>query len=163
MRVFFTAICLLVAIGCSSSQKAAPVVEEPAQNPLIGTWTLQDSSSTIHFISTGRIIIEPGDILASINRFQNTQRDRYTSRLLSTGRYQILDNKEVALFVVADWTGKGSGARRPLEKRVESEIVFEFEVQDSTTLLLNKKMLKQRTENHLHSDETLQFRLLFVE
>lgn len=163
MKAAFTVTCLLLAIGCKTSNQ--PNVSEviPAPNPVVGTWVFEESGGAIHFLSTGRISIEPGHILASLNRFQNTQRTRYTSQLLKTGKYDLNNENELILYVTADWTGKGTGARRPVYKRVESTIIFEYDIVNQSTLRLKKKNLKQGTEDNLHSNEELELTLAFVE
>ena len=165
MRASVLLIIILLVTGCSSSDKAALPIEEkePTPNPILGSWTLDNSDAVIHFLSTGRVTIEPGDILATINRFQNTERHRYTSNLLSAGRYEVLNEKEIVLYIVADWTGKGTGARRPTSKRVESVILFDFEVKANSTLFLQKKSLTQGESNELINSEELQLTLHFIE
>ena len=162
MRVLYLTLFLLLA-GCASSKPTEAPTEESIINPILGSWEHIDSGNTIHFLSTGTVTIEPGDLLAAINRFQNTQRNRYTSHLLNSGRYEISSENELTLYVTADWTGKGRGARRPQEKRVTSSIIFELEQGDHSTLVLKKKNLLQEGEESLNSEEELHFSLIPIE
>lgn len=162
IRASFLLTVLLLVTGCSTPNKATRPIEESTRNPILGSWELENSDSVIHFLSTGRVTIEPGKILAMINRFQNTERNRYTSNLLSAGRYEVLNERELALYVTADWTGKGTGARRPTDKRVESAILFDFEVNDNSILFLQKKKLTQGDSNEPISGEQLELTLHLI-
>ena len=163
MRVVVIVCFLGLMMGCSSSEDTIISTPDTAPNPIIGTWALQGTEDTIHFLSTGKFIIEPGDILYALNRFQNTQRTRYTSRLLNTGNYEINKQNELILLITADWTGKGTGARRPTNKRVESKIIFDYIPESDSTLTLRKKMLTQGTQTNQNSDEEFELRLGFIE
>ena len=153
----------MLMIGCSSSDKVVSTIDEPASAPLVGAWADSESGETIYFLSTGKVTIETGIILDTINRFQNTQRSRYTSRLLNTGTYIVSENGELTLFLTADWTGKGTGARRPANKRVKSTITFEFVMTNDLTLTLRKKHMTQGSEENKNSDEELLFTLKHID
>ena len=112
---------------------------------------------------SGEVKFDQGEMLTSLNRFQNTQRARYTSRLQRTGRYERAEDSELVLYVVADWTGKGTGARRPRGKQVESRIVFNMEWSEENTLTLRKKSMSQAgSETNIHEDEDLIFTLIQI-
>ena len=163
MRETLIFFVLLLFVGCSASKKVESPVEELSINPILGSWTEEESGDTIQFLSNGTFLIESGIVLAAINRFQNTNRNRYTSRLLNIGRYEYLPDNELALYVTADWTGKGTGARRPADKRVESIIIFTIENAGNATIVLHKKSLTQGSEEDLEDTQELNFTLLFID
>ena len=135
--------------------------EVRVQHPVLGVWGLEQHPDIILFLSSGEVKFEQGEILAAINRFQNTQRTRYTSRLQRTGRYEIIEPSELILYVTADWTGKGTGARRPTEKQVESRIVFDMQTLEGNVLTLRKKnMTQEGNETNLNEEEELVFTLI---
>ena len=163
MRETLIFFVLLLFVGCSASKKVESPVEELSINPILGSWTEEESGDTIQFLSNGTFLIESGIVLAAINRFQNTERNRYASRLLNIGRYEYLPDNELALYVTADWTGKGTGARRPADKRVESIITFTIENAGNATIVLHKKSLTQGSEEDLEDTQELNFTLLFID
>ena len=163
MRETLIFFVLLFFVGCSTSKKIETPPEEQLINPILGSWIEEESGDTIQFLSNGTFLIESGIVLAAINRFQNTRRNRYTSRLLNIGRYEYLPDSELALHITADWTGKGTGARRPSDKRVESTITFTVENSSDSTLVLHKKGLTQGSEEDLNDTEELNFTLLFID
>ena len=156
------ALFILVFSGCSSSKSpsdTAAAVEDAMQSPVAGTWAVDGGSDAIHFMDSGDVMLEQGDILAAINRFQNTERARYISRLQKEASYEWNDASELILHVTADWTGKGTGARRPEDKQVDSRIVFDIESMDENTVTLRKKSMTQNGEEK-HADEELAFKLM---
>ncbi|MBX2820219.1 MAG: hypothetical protein KTR29_11080 [Rhodothermaceae bacterium] len=163
MRATLILLVLLFAVGCSTSKKIKPPTEELSVNPILGSWTEEESGDTIQFLSNGTFLIESGNVLAAINRFQNTERNRYTSRLLTMGRYEYLPDDELALHVTADWTGKGTGARRPADRRVESIITFTIESVGDSSLVLRHKSMTQGSEEDLSHTDELNFTLLFID
>jgi|GEM_PF-6233487 len=163
MRAALIFLVLMFFTGCSASEKIEQPIEELFVNPILGSWTEEKSGDTVQFLSNGTFLIESGLVSAAINRFQNTERNRYTSRLLNLGRYAYLPDDELVLYVTADWTGKGTGARRPADKRVESIITFTIESAGNSTLALRKKSLTQGSEEDLNDTEELNFTLLFID
>ena len=156
-------MALLFFVGCSASEKIEHPIEERAINPILGSWTEEGSGDTIQFLSNGTFLLESGSVLAALNRFQNTERNRYTSRLLNLGRYEYVPDDQLVLYVIADWTGKGRGARRPADKRVESIITFTVKPAGNSTLVLHKNNLTQGLDVGLNDTEELNFTLLFVD
>lgn len=163
MKVALAMAFLLFTQGCTRPNQTRIPEAPTTANPFVGTWAYEETGEAIHFLSTGALSIEPGEILASLNRLQNTQRARYTSRLINRGRYEISDSNDLILYVTADWTGKGTGARRPTYKQVESTIIFEYEIENRSILRLKKKSLTQGAEENLNPNEELQLLLTFIE
>lgn len=153
---------LLIA-GCSSSKKSASIPEVTV--PVVGAWTMQDGNGgALQFMSNGEFTLEQGDILAAINRFQNTDRARYISRLIKNGTYEFNGPDKITLNVMADWTGKGTGSRRAEDKSVASMIVFAVEDLGGDTVTLRKVSMTQNgsgTDN-MNSDEALSFSLMRI-
>ena len=152
--VFFL---LLTAIGCSSSKKAS----SEAENPMVGAWALEGTSATVvHFMSSGDLMLEQSDMFAAINRVQNTDRAKYRTRLLKEATYEFNGSDQLTMNVMADWSGKGTGARKAQDKSVASTIVFS--VQDMGDMIkLTKISMTQSgsgTDN-TNSDEDLSFSL----
>ena len=152
--VFFL---LLTAIGCSSSKDTAT----ESNNPMVGAWAMEGNSSTVvQFMSSGDAMIEQGDMLAAINRVQNTNRAKYRTRLLKEATYEFNGSDQMTLNVMADWTGKGTGATKAEDKSVASTI--DFSVQDmGDTIKLTKISMTQSgsgTDN-TNADEELTFSL----
>ena len=166
MKTIAIICCMLLlpfALGCSSSKNAdsgSMPEMEAMPNPVAGTWATANASDTIHFMDGGEVMFEQGDILASINRFQNTERSKYISRLQKKGMYEWTNEKELVLTVMADWTGKGTGARRPADKTVESHIAFMVESMDDSQITLKKTNLTQGDQANLHADEDLTLTLM---
>ena len=134
--------------------------ETDSQISVLGVWQQENHKDFILFLSSGEVKFEQGELLASINRFQNTQRARYTSRLQRTGQFELSGDSALVLFVTADWTGKGVGARRPQEKQVESRIVFDIAVEEKIVTLHKKTMTRQGDATNLNADEELSFKLI---
>jgi hypothetical protein len=152
--VFFL---LLTAMGCSSSKKAA----EEAVNPMLGAWALEGTStSVVQFMSSGDLMLEQGDMLAAINRFQNTNRAKYRTRLLKEASYEFNGTDQLTLNVMADWTGKGTGATKAEDKSVASAIVFAVEDMGDMLKLTKVNMTQSGSgTDNTNSDEELSFSL----
>jgi hypothetical protein len=160
----FTSLLVLIVslAGCSSSKESTDSMDSDTPPWVVGAWVPSDGSSgSFQFLANGDFLLEQGDLLASINRFQNTDRVRYLSRLVHTGTYEYDDAGQLTLHVMADWTGKGTGARRAPDKSVSSSIVFDIEGMDGGTLTLQKVSMNQSGSDadDMNSDEALSFSL----
>ncbi len=116
---------LLLSSGCSSSKSAS---EATTNSPVVGSWAIEGSDAQVLQLSpSGDAIIDQGNFMTAINRLQNTDRSKYNSRLSNTATYEFNGTDQLILNVMADWTGKGTGARRAEDKSVSSAIVFSVE------------------------------------
>lgn len=144
----------LVYVGCSSSKDAA---QEAAPNPYHGAWVMDGSANgALQLMSSGDAVLEQGDILAAINRHQNTDRAKYRTRLVKEATYKLDSPEQLTLNVMADWTGKGTGSRRAEDKSVASTIVFSV-IHMGDTMKLTKVSMTQSgsgTDN-TNADEEL--------
>ena len=148
----------LLAAGCSSSKNSSEMEAAPPA-PVIGSWAMADNANgAINFMAGGDATIDQGSIMTAINRFQNTDRANYNTRLTNTATYSYdAGSNQLTLNVMADWTGKGTGARRAADKSVSSAIVFAIESMEGNTVTLRKVSMSQSgsgTDN-TNADETL--------
>ena len=148
------AMLLLMSMGCSSSKESSSDVVD---SPLAGSWAMEGGSSAmeIQFSPGGEATIAQGAVLTAINRFQNTDRAKYISRLVKTATYDYNGSDQLTLNVMADWTGKGTGARRAEDKSVASAIVFSVQEMGDTIKLtkLNMTQSGSGTDNTNASEE----------
>ena len=152
--VFFL---LLTAIGCSSSKNAS----SESNNAMVGAWAMEGNSSTVvQFMSSGDAMLEQGDMLAAINRVQNTNRAKYRTRLIKEATYEFNGSDQMTLNVMADWTGKGTGATKAEDKSVASTIVFSVQDMGDTIKLTKISMTQSGSgTDNTNADEELTFSL----
>ncbi len=155
------AFFLLLSVGCSSSKDAAKDAAMDMASPLLGSWGMEGASaSAVQFMSSGDVMIEQGDVLTAINRHQNTDRAKYISRLVKEASYEMNDAGQLVLNVMADWTGKGTGARKAEDKSVASSIVFSVQEMGDMVKLTKVNMTQSGSgTDNTNSDEDLSFTL----
>ncbi len=148
----------LIYVGCSSSKDA---VEEAVPNPMLGAWVMDGSTTgALQLMASGDATLEQGDILAAINRHQNTDRAKYRTRLVKEATYEVNGPDRLTLNVMADWTGKGTGARRAEDKSVASSIVFSVSTMGDTIKLTKISMTQSGSgTDNTNADEELSFSL----
>ena len=140
--ILLTFLFASLAISACSSGKEA--VEDAAPNPYLGSWVMEGSNNgAISMMGSGDASIEQGDIMTAINRFQNTDSGRYLSRLNNDATYTMNEDGTVTLNVTADWTGKGTGSRKPADKTVASTIVFAVDGMQGNTVTLRQVSMMQ--------------------
>lgn len=135
---------MIVAMGCSSSKESGDASGEMAA-PMAGSWTMADSQTGgIQFMGGGEAKIDQGAIMTAINRFQNTDRARYITRLSDTATYSYdAGANQLTLNVTADWTGKGTGSSKAPSKNVSSAIVFAVDSMEGNMMTLRKVSMSQ--------------------
>lgn len=149
---------LLLSAGCSSANKTA---SEVTNNPLVGAWAMEgESASAIMFTPGGDVTLDQGGIFTAINRFQNTNRASYNTRLVNTATYEYNGSDQLILNVMADWTGKGAGSRRAEDKSVASSIVFSVEDMGEMVKLTKVSMTQSGSgTDNTNDGEALSFML----
>ncbi|MEZ4699275.1 MAG: hypothetical protein R2834_03010 [Rhodothermales bacterium] len=159
--IIYSVLLLLfvVGAGCGSSKKVADQASTAA-SPYFGTWALDGSpNSTIQFLASGDVVISQGDLMTNLNRFQNTSRTRYMTRLKNEGSFTIAGD-QLTLHVMADWTGRGTGATRAADKSVESTIVFAIKDVSPGGFTLEKVSMSQPDGGNMNADEALSLKLV---
>lgn len=105
-------------------------------------------------------MLDQGNFMTAINRFQNTDRSKYNSRLSNTATYEFNGSDQLILNVMADWTGKGTGARRAEDKSVSSSIVFAVEDMGDSIKLTKVSMSQSNSgTDNTNAGEDISFTL----
>ena len=154
----------VLAIGCSSSKNTSEAGDMAGTAAMAGAWKLDDNSTgSIHFMAGGEVMLEQGSIMTAINRFQNTSRAKYNTRLSDQATYSYdMDTNQLTLNVMADWTGKGVGSRKAADQSVASTIVFAIDAMEGNMMKLRKVSMSQAgtdTDN-TNADENLMLTLV---
>lgn len=150
---------LFLAVGCNSSKKTKAMEEAPS--PLLGSWVVQGKSSpVVEVMSASDIMIPAGEVYTAINRFQNTARAKYNTRLANKATYEFNGSDQLTLNVMADWSGKGTGSRRAEDKSVASSIVFSVQEMGDSIKLTKVSMSQSNSgTDNTNSNEALSFTL----